>query len=46
MKAWKVALSHEESADIVDVPEKVAGKKRKAVSRVLRQLVLSRAIIL
>ncbi|KAG6888008.1 hypothetical protein C0992_009921 [Termitomyces sp. T32_za158] len=30
MKAWKVTLSHEESADIVDVPEKVAGKKRKA----------------
>ncbi|KAG5352384.1 hypothetical protein C0989_002575 [Termitomyces sp. Mn162] len=30
MKAWKVALAHEEAADIVDIPEKVAGTKRKA----------------
>ncbi|KAG6901967.1 hypothetical protein C0995_006196 [Termitomyces sp. Mi166 len=30
MKAWKVALDNEESADIVDVPEKIAGTKRKA----------------
>ncbi|KAG6829004.1 hypothetical protein H0H92_005981 [Tricholoma furcatifolium] len=33
MQTWKTALAHEESADIVDIPEKVAGSKRKAAQQ-------------
>ncbi|KAG6816666.1 hypothetical protein H0H87_004026 [Tephrocybe sp. NHM501043] len=49
MKKWKIALDNDESADVVTIPEKVAGTKRKAEVSVdeaeLREMYLSETLM-